>query len=309
MTLRNLILIVGLALFLVWYVSAWAYRELYIAPRKELGDEIAKLSGEIEYGQSKLAAMTQTWNQNQGYYLRSLPPAPNDARQYSFWLLELLQYSGLDDCNVGDGAYSMAQLGANYRFTVRCAGSLSQLSYFLFEFYYAPFFHRMTTMTLVPTEGNRERLTFAMTVNVLALDARYNPYPVTNRLPTGYISRLWFQDPALYNVIAERNIMQTAKGGVDRADYTFFTSIFTSDGEAEVWFSVWTDDSTIKTKLGDSIHSGSFSGRVVEILNQDIVLDRNGTRWLLTLGESLNEAFALPPETGERKETHTTVDE
>ena len=305
MTLRNLILIVGLALFLIGYVGYWAYTSLYLEPRKELGNEIAKLSGEIDRGRNNLNMRKQSWNQNQGFYYRSLPRTPNDAQQYSFWLFELLQYSGLDDNRVDDGSYSRVPTGWNYRFTVQCTGSLSQLSYFLFEFYYAPFLHRITSMTLTPTEGNREKLTFSMTVNALALQPRdlNDPYPSRDQLPTGFIiPRLMFNDLAVYNVIAERNIMQTAKGGTDPADYTFLSAIITNDGQEEVWFSVRTDDSLIKTKLGGSIHSGSFSGRVVEILDQDIVLDRNGSRWLLTVGESLNEAFVLPPETGERTE-------
>ena len=302
MTLRNLILIVGLTLFLIGYVGYWAYTTLYLEPRKELGDEITKLSGEIDLGRNNFDHMTQFSNQNMGYYFRSLPRSPNEARQYYFWLLELLQCSGLDNCRVADGSYSLLPLGANYQFTVRCTGSLSQLSYFLFEFYYAPFLHRITSMTLTPTEGNREKLTFDMTVNALALQPRdlNDPYPSRNQLPGGFIiPRLMFHDLAVYNVVAERNIMQTAKGGIDRADYTFLTMI---PNKEEAWFSVRTDDSLIKTKLGDTIHSGSFSGRVVEILNQDIVLDRNGSRWLLEVGESLNEAFALPPETGEKKQ-------
>ena len=302
MTLRNLILIAGLALFLIGYVGYWAYKFQYLEPRKELGDEIAKLSGEIDRGKENYNMMVQSWNQNKGFYYRSLPRTPNDARLYFFWLLELLQYSGLDNSRVGDGSHSRVPSGWDYRFTVQCTGSLSQLSDFLFEFYHAPFLHRISSMTLTPTEGNREKLTFDMTINALALQPRdlKDPYPSPNQLPAGFIiPRLMFNDPAVYNVISERNIMQTAKGGVDRADYTVLTSILNQE---EVWFWVQTDDSRIAAKLGDSIHSGSFSGRVVEILDQDIVLDRNGALWLLTAGESLNEAFALPPETGERKD-------
>ena len=298
MTPRNLILIIGLSLFLIGYVGYWAYKIQYRAPRDELGTKISQLSGEIEIGQKNLAAMTQFWNQNLSYYYRSLPPSPNDARQYSFWLLELLQYSGFENNRVNDGGSSRIPLGADYRFTIQCTGSLSQLSYFLFEFYYASFLHRVTSMTLTPTEGNTEKLTFSLAVNALALDSRYNPYPPTNQLPRFYFMRTASNDLATYNVIAERNLLQVAKGGIDRADYTFMTAIFTIDGQEEVWFSVRTDDSVVKVKLGETIHSGSFTGKVVEIYEQDVVLDRNGSRWLLTAGESLSEAFALPPETG-----------
>ena len=299
MTLRNIVLLAGLSLFLLWYVGNWAYTSRYLEPRKRLGDEIAKLSGEIEWGKNRYAEMLQFWQQNQQFYARSLPRVPNDAKQYSLWLLELLQLSGFENNNVADTAPIGIFVGAEYRFTIQCTGTLSQLSYFLFEFYYAPFLHRISTLTLIPDEKNKDKMTFSMAVSALALRQHdpNNPYPAMNQLPGGwYVPRLASNDLATYKTIADRNLLQTAKGGIDKADYTFLTAIIQRDNQKEAWFSVRTDDSRIELKLGDQIVSGSFSGKIVEILEQDIVLDRNGTRWLLTTGENLTEAFALPPE-------------
>ncbi|MDR0328085.1 MAG: hypothetical protein LBI05_07315 [Planctomycetaceae bacterium] len=303
MTLRNIILIIGVSLFLLWYVGNWAYQTQYVEPRKQLGDEITKLSGEIERGKNMRDERAKFNEQNLMFYFRSLPRVPNDARsQYNFWLLELLQYSGLESPSVADNDPALIPLGADYRFNIQCTGTLSQLSYFLFEFYYAPYLHRFTSITMTPTEGNREKKTFVMVVDALALRPRdeNDPYPLLNQLPAGEgwnIPRLVFNDPAAYQVIENRDILQTAKGGIDRADYTFLTAILLLDDQTEIWFSVQTDDSLIKAKLGDTINSGSFTGKIVEIHEQDIVLDRNGARWLLTTGESLHDAFALPPET------------
>ena len=304
MILRNIILIVCLSLFLIGYVGYWAYNTQYLAPRQELGAEITQLSAEIDQGRTSLATMTEFRTANQLFFYRSLPRVPNEAKsQYSFWLLELMQYSGFENNDVRDGTYTLVPLlGAEYRFRIQCTGTLSQLSNFLIEFYCAPFLHRIASMTLTPTDGNPEKLTFSMTVNALALDSRYNPYPPTNQLPEGYFMRLQSTDATAYNVIAGRNLLQTAKGGIDLADYTFMTGSVGFGDQEEVWFVVRTNDSTIKAKLGDTIHSGSFSGKIVEIHGQDVVLDRNGSRWLLTIGESLSEAFALPPETGEGRE-------
>jgi hypothetical protein len=152
---------------------------------------------------------------------------------------------------------------------------------------------------LVPDEKNKDKMTFSMSVSALALRPRdpKDPYPAMNQLPVGwYVPRLASNDLATYQVIADRNLLQTAKGGVDKAEYTRLTGILLLDGQKEVWFSVLTDDSRITLKLGDQIISGSFSGKIVEILEQDIVVEREGTRWLLTTGEFLTEAFALPPE-------------
>ena len=166
-------------------------------------------------------------------------------------------------------------------------------------------------MTLIPIEGSTEQLTFHMTVNVLALDTRTmywmihalkmdpSSFPPMLLMPTGYVPRLASSDLAAYQVISDRNLLQTARGGIDRADYTVLTGmIYGTGGDTEVWFTVGTNDSRITAKLGDQIQSGSFSGRLVEIVDQDIVIvDREGKRWLLSVGERLNQAFALPPET------------
>jgi len=326
---RNIILIVGLALFLVGYVFHWAYHSFYSEPRQRLGTEIATLTQQIETGRGNLANMTQFCQQNMGLYYRTLPQTRNDAQsQYTFWLLELLLYCGLENNHIDHPPHATEPFGLNFRFNIQTTGSLEQLTHFLFEFYYAPFLHRITSMTLAPIEGNMEQLRLSITVNALALDLRLFDamvnalglqvpfYPLWNQLPTGgTVSRLAFmpqsathenfieQQLALYQVISNRNLLQTARGGIDRADFTFLTGILERNGQMEVWFTVRTDDSRITARLGDLVQSGSFSGRLVEILDQDdIVLERGGERWLLTAGESLNQAFALPPETAGGRE-------
>ena len=302
MTARNLILIICLALFLFGYVSYfWAYQVLYREPRQRLGNEIDKLSKAIEVGKNNYAEMSQFSAQRLGFYARSLPLISNDAQSlYSFWLLELLQYSGMEGNYVNNHSPFGLPLGADYRFSIQCTGSLSQLSNFLFEFYYAPFLHRIVSLTLTPVEGNPGRQSFTMTVSALQLRQRQQSdlYPMMNQLPAGWhIQRLTTNDLGTYKVISDRNLLQTAKGGIDRADFAVLTAILPKGNQKEIWFTILTDDSRIEAKVGDSIHIGSFSGKVVEILDQDIVLERNGERWLLSSGESLNEAFALPLET------------
>ena len=299
---RNFILLTGLTLFLLWYVSSWAYQTCFLLPRKELGEEIAKLSGEIQYGRQTLDNMTQFFENNKGLYRRSLPLSQNYAQSlYTYWLLELLPYCGLEGNDVRSSVPARPVSGLDYRFTIQCTGSLSQLTNFLFEFYCAPILHRITSITLKPMEGNQEKMTFFLTVNALALrpHRQGDMYPMAYQLPTGWwYPRLAPNDLSFYQSIASRNLLQTAQGGVDRADYTRLTAIIQSGDQIEVWFSVLTDDSVIKAKRGDLIQSGSFSGKFVEVYDQkDIVIDRDGSRWLLSTGEYLKEAFALPPET------------
>jgi len=306
MTLRNLILIGFLAAYLLWYAGTWTYNDLYKKPRETLTAQITTLSQQIDGGIINRDAMQTFYGQYYPLYLRSLPPAPNDARQYTFLLLEMLQASGLQNSDVRENPPTRTPFGANYRFHVQCTGTLAQFSLFLYEFYYAFALHRIATLTLTPIEGDEEKLTFTMTINALALDSTTNPYreQVGNHLPTSwgwFFPRLASNNLAVYQVIEERNLLQAAKGGLDRADYTVLTGLPQVGYQKEVWFSILTtDEPPIRMKLGDTIRSGSFSGKIVEIHEQDIVLERDGVRWLMTTNENLNQAFALPPETAVR---------
>lgn len=293
---RNSILITGLALFLVWYVSNWAYKSLYLEPRQKLNTEIQTLSAQITAGKGNRDAMNQFNTQYAWLYSRTLPQIPNDAHtQYTFWLLELVQYCEFENHHVEPTTPTRVPAGWSYQFTARGTGTLPQLTQFLLEFYCAPFLHRITSLTLKPVDGNPEKLECYITVNALAL-----PKHLTRQLPSGWhYSRLTYDLPA-YQIISNRNLLETARGGIDKADFTELTGIMGIGDKTEVWFSVRTDGTTIKAKLGEIIHSGSFFGKLVEILDRDIVLlDHNGERWLLTMGEFLTDAFALPPETGE----------
>ena len=296
---RNLVMLGILAIFFAWYGLSWAYESLYREPRKRLGAEIKKLEEEIAFGKQNVTTMTQGYNQLVGFYMRSLPRTPNDARSlYTFWLLELLKYCDIEAGDVTGNNPTRAAFGLNYRFNVRGTCSLDRLSRLLFEFYYAPFLHRVTSMTIAPVEGKEDVITVTLTVDALALRPPFQqaPYPLQNQLPTGYIPRLRSNDLTAYHVIADRNLLQAAKGGVDKADYAYLTAINQVDDQTEIWLTVRTDNGIIKAKKGEAIRVGSFRGTVEDIFEQDVVFNRDGMRWLMTLGDCLNRAFALAPE-------------
>lgn len=298
---RNIVMLAILAVFFAWYGLNWAYKTQYREPRTRLGGEIAKLKKEIEAGKGNLARWNQESAQNIGYFYRSLPRQPNDARsQYSFWLLELLQYCGVEGADVNSNNPTRAVYGVNFQFNVRGTCSLEQFTRLLFEFYFASYLHRITAMSLAPVDGKEGQVRFAMTVNALRLRQRQeqDPYPPQSQLPPSFPFRRLYSDKLDdYRLIVDRNMMQAAKGGVDRADYTFLTAINAVDDVPEIWLTCRTDDMVTKVKVGEPVRIGSFRGKVVEIVGQeDVVFERNGMRWLVALGECLNEASALPPE-------------
>lgn len=301
--LRNVIMIGLLAIFFVWYGLSWAYKSLYKEPRDRLGAQIAQLKQGIENGKRNIAMMQQFSGQNLLLYSRSMPRIPNEVRtQYTFWFLELLKFCDVEDGDVkSDNPTRMAFDGWNYRFHVRGNCTLDQLSRLLFEFYNVPYLHRITALSITPVEGKEGRIAFSMTVDALSIKPRYpnDPYPLSNQLPqlpSGRLPRLASNDLTSYRAIADRNLLQAAKGGVDRADYAYVTAINEVEDQTEVWITVRTDNSIVKVIKGDPIRIGSFRAKLVDILEEDLVFERDGRRWLLTLGDCLNQAFALPPE-------------
>ena len=82
----------------------------------------------------------------------------------------------------------------------------------------------------------------------------------------------------------------------DAADYASARSIHRIDGQPEVWFTVRTNDEILRLHQGEVLEVGVFRGTVVEISDSDVVLESDGERWLLTVGENLTQAAALPPE-------------
>ncbi len=303
LNLRNYIMLGLLAVFFLWYGTTWAYQTLYKEPRQRLGQKIAQLKQEIENGKKMIANGQQFIGNQQLLYYRSLPRVPNEARsQYSFWLLELLKFCDFEGAEAPSDNPTRVPLGfnrfgTNFRFHVRGVCTLDQLSRFLFEFYYAPFLHRITSMNITPQEKS-EKVVVAITIDAWTIPPAYpqNPYPLANQLPTGHYRRLHSDKLDTYNVIAQRNLLQAAKGGVDKADFTFLTAVNRIGDETEAWLSVRTDGTVIKAKVGEQVRVGSFHATVKEILDEDVVFDRDGMLWLVTLGESINQAFALPKE-------------
>ena len=132
-----------------------------------------------------------------------------------------------------------------------------------------------------------------------------------------------------YEVIAERNLFDVG-GTLDATEHTYFDAVVSVDGEDEAWFTLrsvgvggpervmvrraesdtWItlsspDESEppagampqkLKLRTGDSFRINSFRATVVALEESDIILDSGGSRWLLTIGEKVTDAIALPPE-------------
>ena len=303
---RNVIMFGLLAVFFVWYGTTLAYRTLYKEPRRRLNEKITQLRQEIDKKRQSIAFMRQHWETNQNFYYRSLPRVPDAVRwQYKEWMSDVLEHCGVENDNVSSNNPARTNFGGiHYQFHVSGICTVGQLCQLLFELYYAPFLHRITAMSITPQEKS-EKVAISLTIDGLSIPppVANSPYPPLNQLTLGfYHQRLAANQLEAYHVIAERNLnlLRAARGGVDEADWTRLTGFNPIVGEQEAWFTINTrsDNGVVKAKPGEQIAIGSFRATIKEILVDDdiVILDRDGTLWLLAVGEQLNNAFALPPE-------------
>ena len=87
-----------------------------------------------------------------------------------------------------------------------------------------------------------------------------------------------------------------AGGESDASRQAFLTAVTRDSGEAEVWISLRGQDKLLKLQRGGQFEIGHFHGTVVEIMEDDMIFESLGERWLLSIGEPISEAMALPPE-------------
>lgn len=298
---RSIITILIVLLIGAWYGAMWARTTLYKEPRALLGERIETASSRIEQGTQTLQTMRRTITTNAPFYVRSLPRQTTSAQsQYQFWLLELLKFCEFTQQSVESTEPArVAAFGHfSYRFQVRGRGSLDQVARFLYEFYWAAPLHRVATMSIVPVE-NSELVDMAVTIEAIAIPPlrTTDAFPSPDRLPGGYIKRLASDHFTSYRLIAERNLLRHARGGVDRADFTYLTSIQEIDGTASIWLTDRTTETILKTEVGGRVEIGSFRGTLLAVQDRDVVFERGGMLWLLAVGDCLNAAYALPPET------------
>ena len=97
-----------------------------------------------------------------------------------------------------------------------------------------------------------------------------------------------------YRVIVQRNLFAVGSGS-NATDHAYLTAVNAVNGRPEAWFSLRAEDRILKLHEGEDLAVGTFHGTVREIAGTEVVLESEGQRWLLTIGDNLGQAFALPP--------------
>jgi hypothetical protein len=239
---------------------------------------------------------------------QSLPADTEAARSlYQAWLVELVDDVGLGSPSV-TSSEPVARAGLYYTlsFSVRGRGTLEQLTKFLFAFYQADLLHQLRSLTITPLQRAEDLdLSFAVETLVLepsggagakkeAASTAENVYEQFRRRTWRVSDRLASDNLQAYDAIVRRNLFALG-GGFDPTDHTYLTSITQVNGEPEVWFTNRATDEVVKLRADGRLELGPLTFRLAEILDTDVIIETEGERWLLSLGDRITDAYALPP--------------
>jgi hypothetical protein len=289
---RQKILVGILALMMLYFGGEWLWRKAVQAPLEARQAKAERLEKEIAGRDKELSEARKAAKELDRWEEQSLPSDPQVARSlYRAWLLQLVGKAGFANRNVEAGEpVDRRGLYQSITFSVQGRATLEQLTRFLYEFYRAGHLHQIRSVAITPLAGAGQ-LDLSLVIEALVLPLKEDK----DQLSRSTSDRLAWEKIDDYAVIPRRNLFGSS-GTSDPTDHAFLTAIQHVDGRPEVWFTLRTEDKVVKLKPGESFQVGQFAGKVIEVEGDDVVLETDGQRWLLSLGESLAEAFALPPE-------------
>ncbi|MBS7337989.1 MAG: hypothetical protein ACI4SW_01720 [Thermoguttaceae bacterium] len=284
------------------------YKSKWVKPREAIAKQKEELVNAIEYGKASTKQIEAQTQQLQPLYTRSFPRQSADAAlQYEIWLSQMLEFCNIRESQVTRGAYSnLRNLGlATQNFRVQAKCQLLDLTQFLYEFYWTPFLHRISTLDIIPQEGSDD-LQVAMTIQGLTILYLTNPqqqFPLRDQLPLAAQApqQLASGPFAAYKPLGELDVFRAVRTGVDQTALTRLTAtpVITDDEGNEQKVTRWNleaESRTISLKIGDVLKVGSFVANIADIDDNLVILrQQNGLLWAVPLGNKLSEAVAVPP--------------
>ena len=290
--LRKRLLYLVLGAIVVFIGGDYILRNYIDAPLEQRQARKEQLEKKIKKKKKELAESKEAARKLAIWEKSSLPNDTEIARSlYRTWLLELVEKSDFQAAHVDSGpATSRKGYYESLSFSVRGKASLNQVVKFLFDFYQAGHLHKIQSLSLTPI-GKGSGLDVVMSIEALVLPGATNK----TQLSTVVSHRLNYSSLADYGIISQRNLFG-AGGESDASRQAFLTAVTRDAGEPEVWVTLRGQDKLIKLRKGGQFEIGHFTGVVVDILDDDVILESVGERWLLSIGEPLADALALPPE-------------
>lgn len=300
----------GMAAFLgvmaVYFGGEWLWENAIDGPIRKAEQTGAKLEQGLEQRKTALAGARKAADLLQRWENQSLPTDTEVARSlYQTWLVELVGDVKFSNPSVSSSEGSGLKGVYNaFTFSLRARGTLDQLRRFLFGFYQTDLLHQIRSLNITPI-SNSDQLDLSITIEALALMSKGTSDPTASpetifeqfRQRTLRASdRLASDRLKDYESIVGRNLFGAGQGETDPADHAYLTSITITDGEPEVWLTLRSTDEVVKLREGDSIQIGTLVITIAQTRGTDVIIQTDDERWLLTLGDKLTDAFALPPE-------------
>lgn len=305
---RTLGLAALLLVMVAYFGGEWLIDRLIQGPIESARARRTQLERDIEQRETSLQRLREAGKLLAKWEDQSLPADTEAARSlYQAWLVELVDDVGLASPSVTSS--EPVARGGLYRtisFSVRGRGTLDKLTKFLFAFYQADLLHQLRSLTITPLQRAEDLdLSFAIETLILesggaapatkdAPSAPENVYEQFRRRTWRVSDRLTSGDLEAYAVIVRRNLFALG-GGFDPTDHTYLTSITQVNGQPEVWFTNRATDEVVKLRAGARLELGPLAFRLAEVLDTDVIIETDGERWLLSLGDKITDAHALPP--------------
>ena len=307
---RPYLLAGAFAALLLYFGGEWVLENVLQGPIEKARQRNASLEKQKRDKEEALRRAHRATELLVRWEKQSLPSDLESARWlYQAWLVELVEDVGLGNPSVNSGQpISRGGLFHTISFSVRGRGTLEQLTRFLFAFYRTDLLHQVRLLIITPL-GNAEQLDLTLSIEAAVLP-RAGPEgrkgdTAEARQETifeDFRSRTWRESERLaslslvdYEPVITRNLFGIG-GTPDPIDHAYLTAITTVDGEPEAWFKLRATDEVLKLRQGDALEIGPVAGAIAEIAGSDVIIESDGERWLLTFGERLVDAFALPPE-------------
>lgn len=289
---RQNILIGVFGLLVAVFGGQWAWEKSVAGPLARRREQAIRLQRQIDQRKAELEQFQRDAEQLAIWESQSLPSDPEIARSlYSDWLRGLAGRLGLlsptvDAREASRPADSFHLLSV----AVQGRGSTAQWVRFLLEFYRAGHLHQIRSMSVTPLDNGR-LLECSLGIEALILPSADRD----DRLSSVPGDKLAFDNWEDYELIVHRNLFAPSSDS-DPTEQTFLTAVNYISGNPEAWFTIRTEDKLMKLRKGESLEIGRFRARIAEIVDPDVILESQGERWLLSIGESLSQALALPPE-------------
>jgi hypothetical protein len=266
---------------------------LVVGPFREAASKRGSLEKEIDKLNKKLRDARRAATALEEWERSSLPDDAEMARNaYQEWLLETVRRVRLQSPAVRGGEISPRGTFDAASFSLTARGTAEQWIRFLYEFYRAGHLHQIRAMNFTPYPA------LGALDGVITIEALRIPKGNTSdRLNSEPENRLAFESPREYQSILRRDLFGLG-AAPDPIELARVTGIESINGVPKVWITqqgeAAPDRAVLKLGVGDSLELGLWSGTVVQILADDVCFESGGEYWVVSVGETLAQAAALP---------------